>query len=315
MRGVTFVLSGFQNPSRGQLRDQAMEMGAKYKSDWGKGCTHLICAFANTPKYKQVAGKGKIVTKGWVVDSYKRKQLQPWKKYRLGDAESPDESSEEEEEVIQRRKKTDTSKRSSPPPQRKEEEKSEEQKAKPVVKRSVPKKAPVVFESDSDSGGDTEDELRKAREIAAKQKSVTKTEAASSENHKSEIKNEDAAGYDVPTDEDEPGPSTASKDNDSDYGLPDLPEFFTDKNFFFYGDFETADQRLLTRYIAAYNGEVEEYMSKRVKYVVTAQKWDDNFEEALNENPELIFVKPKWISSCHDKQKLLPYQPYIVVPN
>ena len=42
MSKVTFVLSGFQNPYRGQLRDKAMEMGATYKPDWGKGCTHLV---------------------------------------------------------------------------------------------------------------------------------------------------------------------------------------------------------------------------------------------------------------------------------
>ena len=42
MKKVVFVLSGFQNPSRGQLRDKAMEMGADYKPDWGQTCTHLM---------------------------------------------------------------------------------------------------------------------------------------------------------------------------------------------------------------------------------------------------------------------------------
>ena len=42
MEGVTFVLSGFQNPFRAELRDKAIEMGAKYKPDWGPGCTHLM---------------------------------------------------------------------------------------------------------------------------------------------------------------------------------------------------------------------------------------------------------------------------------
>ena len=59
--------------------------------------------------------------------------------------------------------------------------------------------------------------------------------------------------YDKSTDEDEPQQS-AEKDSDSDSGFPDLPDFFTDKNFFFYGEFPTGEQRLLTRYIAAYNG-------------------------------------------------------------
>ena len=36
--------------------------------------------------------------------------------------------------------------------------------------------------------------------------------------------------------------------------------------------------------------------------------------QALTENPELVFVKPQWIHSCHDKSKLLPYQQHVVVP-
>jgi hypothetical protein len=42
MNGVVFVLSGFQNPERSELRDAALEMGATYRPDWGKGCTHLM---------------------------------------------------------------------------------------------------------------------------------------------------------------------------------------------------------------------------------------------------------------------------------
>ncbi|XP_035825741.1 DNA repair protein XRCC1 isoform X2 [Aplysia californica] len=310
MAGVTFVLSGFQNPYRGQLRDQALEMGAKYKPDWGRGCTHLVCAFPNTPKYQQVAGKGKIVNKAWVVDSYKKKELQPWRRYRLGDAESPDESSEDEEKEDQSRGRK-PQRRDSPPPRTEEKRPTQSSlEDRPAArKKTPPKKVAVSFE-DSDSGGDTEDELRKAREIATKQK-------MSAENDGGNAAGKDNV-YGGSTDEDEPGPSGAGAKHDgddgSDSGLPDLPEFFTDKHFFLYGDFPSGEQRLLTRYIAAYNGEVDDYMSKRVNYVITGQKWDDNFEEALNENANLVFVKPKWIFSCHEKLKLLPYQPYIVVP-
>jgi len=37
--------------------------------------------------------------------------------------------------------------------------------------------------------------------------------------------------------------------------------------------------------------------------------------QALSENSSLTFVKPKWIFACHDKQKLVPSQPYIVAPS
>jgi DNA-repair protein XRCC1 len=36
------VLSGFKNPYRGELREKAMEMGAKYVADWNDSCTHLV---------------------------------------------------------------------------------------------------------------------------------------------------------------------------------------------------------------------------------------------------------------------------------
>lgn len=39
------------------------------------------CAFANTPKYQQVKGKGRIVTKKWIIDCSKQKKLLPWRKY------------------------------------------------------------------------------------------------------------------------------------------------------------------------------------------------------------------------------------------
>lgn len=74
------------------------------------------------------------------------------------------------------------------------------------------------------------------------------------------ISKEETDPYGNSTDEDNPPLSDTmpmndtSNDNGSDSGLPDLPDFFTDKHFFFYGHFEPAEQRLLTRYIAAYNG-------------------------------------------------------------
>ena len=41
---VVFVLSGYQNPKRSQLRDKMAAMGANYKVDWDKTCTHLMYA-------------------------------------------------------------------------------------------------------------------------------------------------------------------------------------------------------------------------------------------------------------------------------
>ena len=36
--------------------------------------------------------------------------------------------------------------------------------------------------------------------------------------------------------------------------------------------------------------------------------------QVLNENPALQFVKVQWIWQCCDKKKLVPHQPFLIVP-
>ncbi|XP_060076028.1 DNA repair protein XRCC1-like [Ylistrum balloti] len=300
MEGVVFSLSGFQNPFRAELRDMATEMGGVYKADWDKTCTHLICAFTNTPKYNQVKGKGRIVKKDWVQHCYKQKKYLPWRKYRLGDADySSDEEDKEDEPVI---KKT--------PSKHKEKQDIRDDKSSSSKESTSKKVKKEVYDDDTDvdSGEDTEDEVRR---IKQKMEKGDKSKADEVDNYGDSTDNDD-----------EPSKKTTHnkvskmevEDDDDDSGLPELPDLFTNKNFFLYGDFSVSERRLIVRYITAYNGELENYMCDKVNFVVTYNKWDDNFDEALADNSELVFVKPKWIYSCHEKNKTLPFQPYIVVP-
>eukprot|EP01018_Ginkgo_biloba_P016959 Gb_38900 [translate_table: standard] len=92
LEGVVLAISGLVNPERGDLRSQALEMGAEYQPDWNSKCTLLVCAFPNTPKFKQVKNDGgTIVSKEWVPECYKHKKLveidrflmhagKPWRK-------------------------------------------------------------------------------------------------------------------------------------------------------------------------------------------------------------------------------------------
>ncbi|KAJ4748952.1 DNA-repair protein XRCC1 [Rhynchospora pubera] len=82
--GVVFVLSGFVNPGRSNLRIQATDLGATFRPDWNPDCTLLVCAFANTPKFKQVqSDNGTIVSKEWISECHEKKKLVPIEPYLM----------------------------------------------------------------------------------------------------------------------------------------------------------------------------------------------------------------------------------------
>ncbi|TGZ68882.1 hypothetical protein CRM22_004030 [Opisthorchis felineus] len=89
LHDVVFCLSGYQNPLRSELREKALDLGASFRQDWGPNCTHLICAFANTPKFKEVKGKGIIVSDKWIQECHVKKAKVNWRPYRVGRAPSP----------------------------------------------------------------------------------------------------------------------------------------------------------------------------------------------------------------------------------
>ncbi|XP_043113645.1 LOW QUALITY PROTEIN: DNA repair protein XRCC1 [Puntigrus tetrazona] len=291
MEGVVFVLSGFQNPFRGELRDKALAMGARYRPDWTPDSTHLICAFANTPKYSQVkAAGGVIVRKEWVMDCHKTKQKISFKRYLMDGAESSSESAAEEDESEEETQKAKTPEKRRATP-RKQTLKEEEEEYGGSTDDEEPE--------DDGSGMDTEDELNRG-EMESRRKKAAKEKAT--------VKVKDEDPYAGSTDE------NTDAEEEEDKPIPELPDFLTGKRFYLYGKFPDNQKRQLQRYIVAFNGAVEDYMSEKVQFVVTSEGWDESFEDALMENGSLSFVKPTWIFAINDRQKLLPYQPYTVVP-
>lgn len=74
---VSFSLSGYVNPQRDEIRKKALQMGAKYVADpntTNKKCSHLICAFKNTPKHQQLKNYSKIVTHNFIEDCFNEKK-------------------------------------------------------------------------------------------------------------------------------------------------------------------------------------------------------------------------------------------------
>lgn len=324
LQGTVFVLSGFQNPFRSDLRDKALEMGAKYRPDWTPDCTHLICAFANTPKYSQVKSAGGIIVrKEWVMDCYRAKQRLPCKKYLMNGAESSTEDDSEEDspprpKAPAHRPNPDNSRTnhktqgSSPAKAqpakiviKEEDSEEEEEEEKPKRPTEEDLFGASTDEEDmgggrcdeEDSGGDTEGELRKMEEEKVKREKKSPAPE----------KDDPYAGS---TDEN----TDVEEEPEVDLPIPDLPDLFAGKRFFLYGEFSKSERRTLQRYIVAFNGELEEYMNDKVQYVITAQEWDDSFEDALNDNCNLSFVRPRWIYTCNERQKCVPHQPYVVVP-
>ncbi|XP_033339322.2 DNA repair protein XRCC1 [Megalopta genalis] len=96
---ITFSLSGYVNPQRDEIRRKALKMGAKYVADpntTNRKCTHLICAFKNTPKHQQLKGHTKIVSHAFIEDCFDEKTRFPWRRYALDNKEKDESGSEEE---------------------------------------------------------------------------------------------------------------------------------------------------------------------------------------------------------------------------
>lgn len=209
LEGVVLTISGIQNPERGTLRSKALEMGAKYRADWDDTCTHLICAFRNTPKYNQVQGVGKIVRKDWVMKCHENRKHIPWRRYALDNKEADksesegeicDEKDKDEEVAIavvddSDKQKDDTDGVNSNPTIADVEEKQKEKIEKTKVDDDDDDilmvydqvEAPVVI---CDSGSDTEDEIERVRqeERKVKDKSVAKEEKQDIPKEKEEVK-------------------------------------------------------------------------------------------------------------------------------
>ncbi|XP_071842897.1 DNA repair protein XRCC1-like [Apostichopus japonicus] len=326
MKGVRFVLSGYQNPYRGELRDKAVRMGAKYEANWGPGCTHLICAFSNTPKYQQVRGKGKIVSKEWILDSYKKKFLQPWKRYKLskdGDSSTSEEEEDEEEDSEEDVRPSGRG-RASPSVKETKHQTSRDERDEQSSKTSKSletRKEKTVKQSPAKENSSKQEEYAGSTDVESigegeKEDDVLASDADTEDElrelEKGKTKEEDPFAESTDEEDDVP-PKTASNGSDIPWEkIPKLPNFFEKKHFLFYGKFEAEDRRQLRRFAIAFGGQEENYMSDTVDFVVTESAWDGNFDEALKENRSLLFIRPKWLYDCNRTGEMVSHADYAI---
>ena len=57
-----------------------------------------------------------------------------------------------------------------------------------------------------------------------------------------------------------------------------------------------------------------EYMGEDVNYIVTNEEWSDQFDQVLEDNSSVQFVKPSWLTACDKQQKTVPLQYHLVPP-
>eukprot|EP00092_Neocalanus_flemingeri_P049906 GFUD01057503.1.p1 GENE.GFUD01057503.1~~GFUD01057503.1.p1 ORF type:complete len:671 (+),score=267.75 GFUD01057503.1:61-2073(+) len=334
MKGVVFTISGFQNPLRGEIRKKALEMGAKYCGDWNSSCTHLVCAFANTPKFNQVVGKGIIVKKDWVEECYRQRKRLPWRRYCLDRRdEGKDES---EEEVWEKDSTTENGDYECDTDEEIEKIKTEEEKEKKQKRNAIATASEMIDSYECDTDEEIEkikNEERLEKQKMEKQKleeqklEKQKLEKQKLENLKLEKQKLEKNTYDCDTDSENDEYSTIDNDidpydvetdideeeivkllpNTSKLGYGSLPNYFDCQEFYFHGDFQSGERQVLERYILACGGKVKAYMGEEVNVVITNSRWDKKFEEARAVSKEVEFVRPEWVFRCQDEGRVVEF--------
>ncbi|CAF0838311.1 unnamed protein product, partial [Adineta ricciae] len=308
MKKVVFVLSGFQNPLRTELRTKATKMGATYNDDWDDTCTHLICAFPNTPKFTQVkqSEKGFVVNKQWILDCYKQNQLLPERNYELNGTKK-----DKPNQTAGNRPKKPMSFDDSD-----DENNEKSMKSKDVIKKTSTQIKVQTFDDVDD------DELIEAtntrKPTQTKKKAPTFDDSDDDEDEPiisknvtkkvSTLENEaDESVYDAETDEDEPQATKPPSE---------LADFFHGKHFYVdKNEFDDNTYRDIRRVIYAYDGLLEKQITSEVKYMITNRLWNDHFDKISKTNPEMKFLSLDWLQDCHDENKFVPCPPYLILPD
>ncbi|KAF6204848.1 hypothetical protein GE061_019011 [Apolygus lucorum] len=329
MDDVVFVISGFQNPLRSDIRNSALAMGAKYKADWDSTCTHLVCAFRNTPKFNQVHGSGKIIKKDWIEKCYESRKRFPWRRFALDPSDQAQQESEEEiledtgpppATLDNRRRVNDSS----------SEEDDIEKEVKRIKKRKLtspkPKASPNRDRSvDNDEFEDDESPMNIAGPSGLHTRTGTNNLSPllsdSSERIPETTKASSLATerkkkiniYEVETEEeasDGEGKSPAKVLQ----GLPTMPSYFETFNFLLLDDIEGTQSATLRRYILARLGnivsDVQELSSSNPSYCITEDK--KRFEEVRESFPNVIGVRPDWVWFCHDENSLQDFSAHLL---
>ncbi|XP_022699383.1 DNA repair protein XRCC1-like isoform X4 [Varroa jacobsoni] len=310
MQGVTFALSGFQNPLRSQIRMQALSMGAKYMPDWSDECTHLICAFANTPKWAQVAAiGGKIVTRDW-IDACKQAGAQiAWRNFKCGkyrdkvldvvDTPADDDSEADKEEEA-----TDDGDSDYIPTKEEQIDMSHE-KRDDELNESLRVKGDDNYEDREEDEDDfvDDDSRRKKRprskkRFGVKSKSTLSKDGECSRND-TKLQKVDSPSKQKTTKNSESLDESMDEDDDvPEWDGGDLGRFFGGKTFYIKSDVENEEDRnTLVKYIVAHCGSLTRNAAA-ADFVVS-------WEAEERSSSASSMRSPLWVVKCHQENRLV----------
>jgi len=281
LKDVVFVLSGFVNPLRHQLRQTAIDMGAKYSKEWNSSCTHLICAFKNTPKFKQVrsSSSGVIVKKSWIESCASERRKVPTSSHLLVPASNDDLG----DDVID-----DVSKNTEVDDRNRNMANDEEDQIEDAAKEEDQIQDVADKEDQIEDVADEEDQIKDATD---------------------DDKDQDADIFDADTDVEN---EEADSVDDVITSLPELPEFFSGFYFYICKNLTGLQRRFIRRIIISCGGKVRKQVSARVSYVISDDVIDEEMNEYVEKYPNIQFVNYKWIVECGKCGKLEKLSSYIL---
>ncbi|XP_045500114.1 DNA repair protein XRCC1 [Colias croceus] len=285
LAGTVLALSGYVHPRRGALRELALRLGAQYRPDYTRDCTHLICAFPNTPKLKAVrsADTPCFAVKGeWLEQccAARRRLPEPWFATEPHLYVAPPKGGYTQYD---------------------DDDGGEEGGSKPGAAGVAP-----------DSDADTEDEIEQVRQEQAKrdtqhtkqEKEQTDKQTEASDSDVSFVCDERVKGnitlHDDDSDDTEPEERTNRQ-----IGLDKtklLPSFLEGYTFVVCGEVQRAghDVGLLRRHVRAYGGELltEEEVTEdsEVHYIVCTST--DALPQCAG-----VRVSPRWLWRAHTRRR------------
>lgn len=267
--------------------------------------THFRCAFKNTPKYNQVRGKGKIITRQWIEKCHSLKKRLPWRRFALDDREA--EKPESEDEIFDLSlRPPDTSEPDTKPLSPSSTGKSQREDPAPVEDSS--EDVLVLYDNGNNqsylvsSGSDTDEELEKI----ARTKNNGDNEPTSEHVAK-------AASEDSPPDKKAKKKKfivfEASTEEDESIKVPkqhpESPKLFEGMKFYLSSRLPTAGFSKTKKCIEQFHGQLIHTLSD-ADYVISTDKIgiDAEFKGEV--------VSPLWVLECSDMECRVPTRRYLV---